>query len=196
MHVRTLTRCARTTMKGSQRPLKRPESTTSKPSPLPKPRPKMPRKDSRLSSSRYEFGVSNMIQSPPPPRPGSCLLEGGRTPASEGERSGCTQDIPNPHLEVESREPVLDAKTDKRQANRDAQTLALAPSNSDLGCGRVPSCALRRSGLMRHGGFSKRIKHGTGQKFTTEKSNRDRPQAQFCYIFPRPSWARNKRKAF
>ena len=106
------------------------------------------------------------------------------------------QDTPNPYLEVESREPVLDVKTNKRQANRDAQKLALAPSNSDLGCGRVPSCALRRSGLMKHGGFSKRIKHGTDQNFTTEKSNRDRPQAQFCYLFPRPSWARNKRKVF
>ena len=43
----------------------------------------MPGRGSRLSTSRYEFGVSCIIQGPPP-RPGSCLHEGGRTAASEG----------------------------------------------------------------------------------------------------------------
>ena len=101
----------------------------------------------------------------PPPRPGSCLLEGGRTPASEGERSGCMQDTPNPHLEVESREPVLVVKSSKLEANRAATMLALAPSSSDLGCGCVPSCALRRAFSMRHGGFQKINRPETDQNF-------------------------------
>jgi hypothetical protein len=124
----------------------------------------MPRNDSRLSTSRYEFGVSCITQRPPP-RPGSCLLEGGRTPASEGERSGCMQDIPNPHLEVESREPALVVKSNELEANRAATMLGLAPSSSDLGCGCVPSCALRRTFSMRHGGFQKFIRPETDQNF-------------------------------
>ena len=75
------------------------------------------------------------------------------------------QDTPNPHLEVESREPVLAVKRNKLQANRAAQMLALPPSNSDLGCGRVPSCALRRAFSMRHGGFQKIIRPETDQNF-------------------------------
>ena len=51
--------------------------------------------------------------------------------------------------------PVLDVKTNKRQANRAVQMLAPAPSSSDIGCAHVSSCALKRSGLMRHGGFQK-----------------------------------------
>ena len=48
------------------------------------------------------------------------------------------QDIPNPHLEVESREPALVVKSNDLEANRAATMLGLAPSSSDLGCG----CAL------------------------------------------------------
>ena len=93
------------------------------------------------------------------------------------------QDTPNPYLEVESREPVLAAKTNKWQANRAAQMLALVPWSSELGCGRVPSCALRRAFLMRHGGFPKRLRHGKDQNFTTEKSNKDAPRLRFVTFF-------------
>ena len=74
---------ARRATSRSQEPSERSKCTTAKLLLLPKPRPKMPRNESRLSTSRYEFGVSCIIQRPPP-RPGSCPLEGGRTPASEG----------------------------------------------------------------------------------------------------------------
>lgn len=79
------------------------------------------------------------------------------------------QDNPNPHLEVESREPVLVVKSNKCQANRAAQMLALAPCNSDLGCGRVPSCALKRTFSMRHGGFQKYNGPESDQNSATEK---------------------------
>ena len=78
------------------------------------------------------------------------------------------QDTPNPHLEVESREPVLAVKRNKLQANRAAQMLALPPSNSDLGCGRVPSCAFRRAFFMRYGGFPKYNGPESDQNSATE----------------------------
>ncbi len=127
-------------------------------------------------------------------RPAPLKKEGPRPRG--GQRSGRMQGTLNPNPEVERREPVLDVKTTTREANRPAQMLAPVPSKVDLGCGRVPSCALKRSDLMKHDGFSKFIGHERGQNFTTEKSNRHCPQAQFCYLFPRPYWARNKRKVF
>ena len=47
--------------------------------------------------------------------------------------------------------------------------LAPAPSSSDIGCARVPSCALRPSGLMRHGGFQKYNGPESDQNSATEK---------------------------
>ena len=85
-----------------------------------------------------------------------------------GQRSGLMKDTPNPYLEAESRDPFLAAKTTKRQANRAAQMRALAPSNYELGCGRAPSCALRRAFSMRHGGFQKYSGPETDQNSATE----------------------------
>ena len=65
------------------------------------------RTGSRRSTSRCGFGVSCMRPLRcPPPRPGSFLLQGGRTPASEGGLY-IMQDTPNSYLEVERRESFL-----------------------------------------------------------------------------------------
>ena len=80
------------------------------------------------------------------------------------------QGTTNPHQKVQSRGPVLAVETNKQQANRAAQMLALVPWSSELGCGRVPSCALKRTFSMRHGGFQKYNGPESDQNSATEKN--------------------------
>ena len=61
-------------------------------------------------------------------------------------------------------------KTNKRQAHRAAQILALLPSNSEFGCARAPAYALKRAFLMRHGGFPKCNEPGIGEKPAMENT--------------------------
>ena len=113
--------------------------------------------------------------------PASTKEEGPRP--RRGRRGERMQDIPNSHLEVESRDPLPAVKSNKKQADRSAKMLALVLLSPYLGCGRVPSCALRRAFLMRHGGFPKRMRHGRDQNFTTEKGNRDAPRRRSVTFF-------------